>query len=146
MRLVTSIMTVKELEDVEINRIIQIFTSEFPVKYKTYKFKYDDRKYHEFDIDLFDVVFTRESIYDELERLIHVCESCMENVSTKMEFIAANDDTDSEIQAYETNIDNINNFGLFVTSRIIPGIKPFFSSKVCNAYVNLQHVSFGVYD
>ena len=69
----------------------------------------------------------------------------MISLSLEIDFIAANDDTDTEIIRYEKNQNDIKSFGLFVTKRNIPDIIPYYSSKTCNAYVNLTHVSFGIY-
>ena len=46
---------------------------------------------------------------------------------------------------YENDWNGVGNVGLFVTPRVVPGLTPYFSSEVCRAYVNLEHVSFGVY-
>ncbi|MNW17279.1 hypothetical protein D3C71_2164090 [compost metagenome] len=69
----------------------------------------------------------------------------MKTLTLQIDFIAGNDDTDSAIIIYEQDNEDIKNFGLFVTNRTIPNIQPYYSSQICNAYVNLTHVSFGVY-
>lgn len=51
--------------------------------------------------------------------------------------IIANDDTDTEtqIQIFENDCNNISGFGLFITK----------SSNICNAYLNFENVSFDVF-
>lgn len=146
MRLVTSMMTIKEMSDDEIKNIIEFFLHKFPNEYKSYKYNYDDSKYCEVDIDLFDVNFSKEMMDENLHKLISVCEEIMESISKEIDFIASNDDTSTEVLKYENNSNDIKNFGLFVTNRKIPDINPYYTSQICNAYVNLTYVSFGVYD
>lgn len=59
------------------------------------------------------------------------------------DFIVANDDTDTEVNKYVEDWNNIKDFGLFVTQRIIPDIKSYYNSRVCIAYLNFEYVSFG---
>ncbi|MBC1967135.1 hypothetical protein HCJ74_08360 [Listeria welshimeri] len=49
----------------------------------------------------------------------------------------------SEIFEYVEDWNNIKDFGLFVTQRIIPDIKSYYNSGVCIAYLNFEYVSFG---
>ena len=145
MRLVTSMMTKEEISDADITKAIEILLKKFNNKYEIYKFNYEDRQYCEVDIDLFDVIFSKEKIYDDIGKLISAYEEMMNTISLQIDFIAGNDDTDSAILRYEKDNEDIKNFGLFVTNRTIPNIEPYYSSKTCNAYVNLTYVSFGVY-
>ncbi|MCM3702486.1 hypothetical protein [Paenibacillus macerans] len=145
MRLVTTMMTTEEMSDSDISKATEILLSQFNKKYEINKYYYDDRKFREVDIDLFDVVFSREKIYDDIDKLISAYEEILKTVSLQIDFIAGNDDTDSAVIKYEQNNEDIKDFGLFVTKRTIPNLHPYYSSQICNAYVNLTHVSFGVY-
>ncbi|KEQ21983.1 hypothetical protein [Paenibacillus tyrfis] len=145
MRLVTTMMTTEELSDSDISKATNILLSRFKNKFEIYKYNYDGRKYREVDIDLFDVVFSKEKIYDEIDNLISAYEEIMNTIPIQIDFIAGNDDTDSAVIKYEQDIQDIKDFGLFVTKRTIPNIQPYYSSQICNAYVNLTHVSFGIY-
>lgn len=145
MRLVTTMMTKEKLSDDKISDAINILQKEFKNRYEIYKYKYDDSKYYETDIDLFDVIFTKHDIYTNISKLISCYENIMHKISVDIDFIAANDDTHNEVLRYEKNSNDIKDFGLFVTKREIPNAVPYYSSKNCNAYVNLTHVSFGVY-
>lgn len=145
MRLVTTMMTVEELSDSDISKATGILLNQFEKKYEINKYYYDDSKYHEVDIDLFDVVFSKERLYDDIDKLISAYEDIIETVSYQIDFIAGNDDTHSAVLKYEQNNEDIKDFGLFVTRRTIPNLQPYYSSQICNAYVNLTHVSFGVY-
>lgn len=145
MRLVTSMMTTQEMSDADIAKAAKIFQGRFNNRLETQKYKYDDRKYFEVDIDVFEVDFSKENIYDDINKLISAYEEIMNTVSLQIDFISANDDTDTEITRYENDKNDIKDFGLFVTKREIPDVKPYYSSKNCYAYVNLTHVSFGVY-
>jgi len=145
MRLVTTMMTTDELSDSDISKATNILLSRFNNKYEIYKYYYDDRKYREVDIDLFDVVFSREKIYDEIDKLVSAYEEIMNTIPHQIDFIAGNDDTNSAVIKYVQDNQDIKDFGLFVTKRTIPNIQPYYSSQICNAYVNLTHVSFGIY-
>ncbi|WP_211222659.1 hypothetical protein [Paenibacillus daejeonensis] len=138
-------MTVEELSDSDISKATGILLNQFEKKYEINKYYYDDSKYHEVDIDLFDVVFSKERLYDDIDKLISAYEDIIETVSYQIDFIAGNDDTHSAVLKYEQNNEDIKDFGLFVTRRTIPNLQPYYSSQICNAYVNLTHVSFGVY-
>jgi hypothetical protein len=145
MRLVTTMMTAEEMSDSDISKATDILLSQFNKKYEINKYYYDDSKYREVDIDLFDVAFSRERIYDDIDKLISAYEEILKTVSNQIDFIAGNDDTHSAVIKYEQNNEDIKDFGLFVTRRTIPNLQPYYSSQICNAYVNLTHVSFGVY-
>ena len=94
---------------------------------------------------MYDVQFTKETLYDGINKLISAYEEIINTTPMQIDFIAANDDTETEIAKYEKDINDVKDFGLFVTNRAIPNLKPYYSSKICNAYVNLTYVSFGVY-
>lgn len=145
MRLVTTMMTTKEIPDNYIQEALKIFTNKFKCVVEFSKHNYGDRKYFEVDVDMLDIEFTKATLYDEINKLISVYEKIMGIMPMQIDFIAANDDTETEILRYEKDINDIKDFGLFVTKRLIPNLKPYYSSKNCNAYVNLTHVSFGVY-
>lgn len=145
MRLVTTMMTTKEMADNYVQIALEILTNKFNCKAELSKHNYGDRKYFEADIDLLDVEFTKEALYDGINKLISAYEEIMNMVPMHIDFIAANDDTETEILRYEKDINDVKDFGLFVTNRTIPNLEPYYSSKICNAYVNLTHVSFGVY-
>lgn len=145
MRLVTTMMTMKEMTDNYIQGAIEVLSHKFNCKAEFSKFNYDDRRYFETDVDLLDVDFTKESLYDGIDKLISAYEEIMSMVPMQIDFISANDDTETEILKYEKDINDVKDFGLFVTNRAIPNLEPYYSSRICNAYVNLTHVSFGVY-
>ena len=146
MRLVTTMMTTKKITAQQLQEAKTILMNKFKCKAETFQHNYGERQYFETDIDLLDVEFTKESLYDELNKLIYAYEEIMSRIPLQVDFIAANDDTETEILRYEKDINDIKDFGLFVTTRTIPALKPYYSSKFCNAYVNLTFVSFGVYD
>jgi len=145
MRLVTSMMTTKEMLDNDVENVVKIFRSKFNNRIEAQKFKYDDRRYYEVDIDIFEISFSKEKIYDNINNLISIYEEILVTISSEIDFIVANDDTDSEILRYEKDKNDIKDFGLFVTKRKISCAKPYYSSEICSAYVNLTYVSFGVY-
>jgi hypothetical protein len=145
MRLVTTMMTTNEMEDYDIQRAMQIISCRFNCKASSSKHNYGDRKYFEVDIDLLNVEFTHETLYDGINKLISAYEEIMKTTPIQIDFIAANDDTEIEIAKYEKDINDVKDFGLFVTNRKIPNLKPYYTSNICNAYVNLTHVSFGIY-
>ncbi|MBC2139861.1 hypothetical protein [Listeria innocua] len=55
MRLVTSIMTSHKLTGEEKIKIMNMFSSVYPHKMETFTYDYEENKYHEFDIDLFEL-------------------------------------------------------------------------------------------
>lgn len=145
MILVTTMMTTREIEDNFVQKAVQIITNKMGYSAKSSKHNYGDRRYFETDIDLQDIEFTKETLHDGIHQLISAYEEILSIVPFQIDFITANDDTDSFILRYEKDINDVKDFGLFVTKRTIPGLKPYYSSKNCNAYLNLTHVSFGVY-
>jgi hypothetical protein len=145
MRLVTTMMTTKEMTDYDVQQAEQIISRRFNNKVKSSKHNFGDRRYFETDLDILGVEFTKETLYDGINRLISAYEEIMNTIPIQIDFISANDDTETEIARYEKDTNDVRDFGLFVTKRAIPNLKPYYSSKNCNAYVNLTYVSFGVY-
>ncbi|EIA6916426.1 hypothetical protein K7Q20_002706, partial [Enterococcus faecalis] len=97
----------------------------------------------ELDIDLFEVTFFRENIYDSMDMLIKLCESILVGIQDSIDFIIANDDTATEVERYVKDWNDVKDFGLFITQRIIPNLKPFHTSMISRAYLNFEHTSFG---
>lgn len=145
MRLVTTMMTTKEIPDYDVQKAVQVISHKFNYKVTSSKHNFGDRRYFETDIDILDIEFTKGNLYDGINRLISAYEEIMNTIPMQIDFIAANDDTETEIAKYEKDTNDVKDFGLFVTKRLIPNLKPYYSSKNCNAYVNLTYVSFGVY-
>ncbi|HWP79905.1 MAG TPA: hypothetical protein VN446_04625 [Candidatus Acidoferrum sp.] len=146
MRLVTTMMTAAEMTDYDVQIAAKIISERFNCEVSSSKHNYGDRRYFEVDIDLLDVNFEKDTLYAGINKLISAYEEILNKIPMGIDFIAANDDTETEIARYEKDINDIKDFGLFVTKRDIPNLKPYFSSGFCNAYVNLTYVSFGVYD
>lgn len=146
MKLVTTMMTTKEIPDNDVQKAKNILSKKLGYMATSSKHNYGDRKYFEADIDLINVEFTKNTLYDGINKLIAAYEEILSKIPIQIDFIAANDDTEIEIAKYEKDTDDVKNFGLFVTKRTIPNLKPYYSSEKCNAYVNLTYVSFGVYD
>lgn len=146
MRLVISMLTLQKISDKNKNDILNILIDNYNYKMEIYTFNYDDRVFHEVDIDIFNIHFKKKKLYTELNKLINICENILINISNEIDFIISNDDTDAMILCYEKDINDIGDFGLFITKRIVPNLKPYYSSDICNAYVNLKHTSFGIYD
>lgn len=138
-----SMMTIKKLTEEETSEIIKLTRSEFSNRMETYHFDYNENTYHEFDIDLFDVQFSKETIYNDINRLIKLFERVISILPVSIDFIVGNDDTSAAIEIYEKDWNDIINFGLFVTTRNIPDVNPYYSSEKCNAYLNFKYVSFG---
>lgn len=138
-------MTREEIADDYLQKAADILEQSFKYRTEISKHRYEDRQYFEADIDLLNVEFTRDTLHSGLERLIYAYEQIMSFVPMQIDFIAANDDTETEISRYEKDINDVKDFGLFVTSRTIPKLQAYYSSDICTAYVNLTHVSFGVY-
>lgn len=145
MRLVTTMMTTKEIPDYHVQKTVQIISHKFNYKVTSSKHNFGDRRYFETDVDILDIEFTKENLYDGINRLISAYEEIINTIPMQIDFIAANDDTETEIAKYEKDTNDVKDFGLFVTKRLIPNLKPYYSSKNCNVYVNLTYVSFGVY-
>ena len=146
MTLVTSLMTVAELPDADVRQAADILSKSLNAVAVSDKYHYDDQQFFEADIDLMDVVFTKETLYNGIKKLISAYEEIMDCIETEIDFITANDDTASEVLRYEKDINDVKEFGLFVTKRTIPNCIPYYTSDRCNAYLNLSYVSFGVYD
>ncbi|MBC1323233.1 hypothetical protein HB785_05730 [Listeria welshimeri] len=141
MRLVITLMTKNKILEKNKNKINQIFTEKMASKSEI--FEYVEDNFFELDIDLLEVEFSKETIYDDLNKVISICEEILTNIQSDIDFIVANDDTDTEVNKYVEDWNNIKDFGLFVTQRIIPDIKSYYNSGVCIAYLNFEYVSFG---
>ena len=144
MRLVNTLLSEHELKKEDIEVICNIFKKQYDENIEVNSYKYDDRKYYETDFDIIDVEFLKENIYIEIDKLIKIHEKIIQLVNQNVEIIVANDDTDTEIQIFEKNCNDISGFGLFITSRKIRELEPYYTSDICNAYLNFENVSFGV--
>lgn len=144
MRLVNSVLSRDPLNEKEIYLIEYELKKEYSLDVKVQSYKYEDRQFFETDFDIIDIAFTIESIHEDLNRLIMVYSKIIPNIEKSFDVIIANDDTESEIIQYEGNSNNVSSFGLFITSRIIQGIQPYYKSEICNAYLNFANVSFDV--
>ncbi|MED3887655.1 hypothetical protein [Priestia aryabhattai] len=144
MRLVNTLLSEHELKKEDIEVICNIFKKQYDENIEVNSYKYDDRKYYETDFDIIDVEFLKENIYIEIDKLIKIHEKIIQLVNQNVEIIIANDDTDTEIQIFENNCNDISGFGLFITSRKILELEPYYTSDICNAYLNFENVSFGV--
>jgi len=144
MRLINSVLTLVPLNETEIYLIESALRKEYSLDVEVQSFKYEDRQYFETDFDLIDIVFTKELIYEDINRLIGVYTRIIPKVEKSFDVIIANDDTESEILQYEGNFNNVSGFGLLITCRIIPDILPYYKSEICNAYLNFDNVSFDV--
>ncbi|MED4390459.1 hypothetical protein C1N83_25945 [Priestia aryabhattai] len=144
MRLVNTLLSEHELKKEDIEVICNIFKKQYDENIEVNSYKYDDRKYYETDFDIIDVEFLKGNIYIEIDKLIKIHEKIIQLVNQNVEIIVANDDTDTEIQIFEKNCNDISGFGLFITSRKILELEPYYTSDICNAYLNFENVSFGV--
>ncbi|KZE12602.1 MULTISPECIES: hypothetical protein [Priestia] len=144
MRLVNTLLSEHELKKEDIEVICNIFKKQYDENIEVNSYKYDDRKYYETDFDIIDVEFLKENIYVEIDKLIKIHEKIIQLVNQNVEIIVANDDTDTEIQIFEKNCNDISGFGLFITSRKILELEPYYTSDICKAYLNFENVSFGV--
>lgn len=144
MRLVNTYLSEHELKKEDIEVICSIFKKQYTEKIEVNSYKYDDRKYYETDFDIIDIEFLKENIYIEIDKLVKTHEKVIQSVNQNVEIIVANDDTDTEIQVFEKNCNDISGFGLFITSRKIQELEPYYTSDLCNAYLNFENVSFGV--
>lgn len=145
MRIVITMLTISRIADGDKKKAESLILQRFNKKVTSSQYDYIDRKYFETDFDIWDIEFTKETLNDGIDKLILLCEGIMEIMPMQTDFIIANDDTEVEIATYEKNVEDIKNFGLFVTNRFIPNLTPYYSSKKCNAYVNFKYTSFGVY-
>lgn len=144
MRLVNTYISEQELKKQEIEVIYNLFMKQYTEVIEVNSYKYDDRKYYETDFDLIDIEFKKENISKEIDKLIKVHEKVIQTIDQKVEIIVANDDTDAEIQLFENDYNNVSGFGLFITNRNIQELESYYTSDICNAYLNFENVSFGV--
>lgn len=144
MRVVNTYLAVNEIKRQDIAIICGLFSKEYAENIEVNSYKYEDRKYFETDFDIIDVEFKKENIYKEIDKLINIHERAIQLINQDVDIIVANDDTDAEIQLFEKNCNDISGFGLFITKREIEEIKPYYTSDICNAYLNFENVSFGV--
>ncbi len=144
MRLVNTYLSELEIKKQDIEVIRNLFKKHYTEQIEVNRYKYEERKHYETDIDIIDVEFLKENIYKEIDKLIKIHEKVIQSIGQSVEIIVANDDTDTEIQVFEKNCNDVSGFGLFITSRKIQELKPYYTSDICNAYLNFENVSFGV--
>ncbi|MCR6095419.1 hypothetical protein HXA31_11600 [Salipaludibacillus agaradhaerens] len=130
MRLVNTYLSKHELKKEDIEVICNIFKKQYDENIEVNSYKYDDRKYYETDFDIIDIEFLKEKIYIEIDKLIKIHEKIIQSVNQEVEIIVANDDTDTEIQVIENNCNDISGFGLFITSRKIQHLEPYYTSDI----------------
>lgn len=145
MNLVITIMTKEILEQNQIDNVTKILCDFFNAHAKIFIFNNHDSQYYETDIDLYDINFSQAECMKEIDSLIAVLENILSTISINADIIVANDDTTVEVIKYEKDYNDIADFGLFVTKRVIPGVVPYRVSMPYYAYVNLRHVAFGNY-
>ena len=138
MRIVTTMMTTKKIDDYYVKEALKILENQFGCKVEAFQFKYDDRQFFETDLDLFDVQVEKDTVFKTIDQLIVCYEKIINAIPMPIDFITANDDTEIEILKYENDTDDIKDFGMFVTNRKISCLKPYYSSNKCKAYVNLS--------
>lgn len=144
MRLVNTYLSKEKIKQQDVEIIYNLIIKQYSKEISVQSYKYDDRKYYETDFDIIGIEFQKDNIYKEINKLIQIHEKAIQLISNDVEIIVANDDTDTEIQMFEKNCNNVSGFGLFITKRKIPEIKPYYTSDTCNAYLNFENVSFGV--
>ncbi|WP_223556307.1 hypothetical protein [Lysinibacillus sphaericus] len=144
MRLVNTYLSEQELKKQEIEVICNLFMKQYTEEIEVNSYKYDDRKYYETDFDFIEIEFQKDNIYKEIDKLIKVHEKAILSIDQNVEIIVANDDTDAEIELFETDCNNVSGFGLFITKRFIQELEPCYISDICNAYLSFENVSFGV--
>ncbi len=144
MRLVNSYLSRVELTENDIFRVTSELIDSYSRNIEVNKFKYPNRIYYEVDFDILEIDFTKESIIDDIKKLVLTHEKILHFLKKDVDIIVANDDTETEILRYEIDNNDIADCGLFITKRQILNLEPFYSSKYCNAYLNFEYVSFGV--
>ncbi|WP_200809717.1 hypothetical protein, partial [Papillibacter cinnamivorans] len=97
MKLVTTMMTTKEILDNDVQKAKNILSKKLGYMATSSKHNYGDRKYFEADIDLINVEFTKKTLYDGINKLIAAYEEILSKIPIQIDFIAANDDTEIEI-------------------------------------------------
>ncbi|MBC1250635.1 hypothetical protein HB801_12320 [Listeria welshimeri] len=80
MRLVITLMTKNKILEKNKNKINQIFTEKMASKSEI--FEYVEYNFFELDIDLLEVEFSKETIYDDLNKVISICEEILTNIQS----------------------------------------------------------------
>lgn len=141
MRLVITLMTARKISNENREKIEKIFSDEFSSRHKI--FEYQEESFFELDIDLLEVNFSKETIYDSINILINICEKILTDIQDGIDFIIANDDTSTEVDKYVKDWNDVKDFGLYITPRLIPNLRPFRDSQISKAYLNFEYTSFG---
>lgn len=141
MRLVVTLMTKEKISKTKSNRIEQIFSNKMASESKI--FEYQEGDFFELDIDLLEINFSKDNIYDGIDILINICEEVLTDIESEIDFIIANDDTATEVDKYVKDWNDVKDFGLFVTPRVVPKLKPYRDSQISHAYLNFEYTSFG---
>lgn len=142
-RMVNTFMSKEKMSNDDIKYAEKELFNEYQTEIFVYEFKYDDSDFFEVDFDL-DMVFHREKLFDEINRMISVHERIINGINIEVDIIIGNSDTDALVLKYEKDINDVEKNGFFITKRRIEGLSPYYSSDICNVYLNLDYESFGV--
>lgn len=142
-RMVNTFMSKEKMSNDDIKYAEKELFNEYQTEVFVYEFKYDDSDFFEVDFDL-DMVFHREKLFDEINRMISVHERIINGINIEVDIIIGNSDTDALVLKYEKDINDVEKNGFFITKRRIEGLSPYYSSDICNVYLNLDYESFGV--
>ncbi|MCD2248023.1 hypothetical protein LAX74_014190 [Listeria marthii] len=82
MRLVITLMTKNKILEKNKNKINQIFTEKMALESEMFEYVEDD--FFELDIDLLEVEFSKETIYDDINKVISICEEILTNIKVTL--------------------------------------------------------------
>jgi hypothetical protein len=145
----TYILSVLSKENIELQRcekikdeLSQLYT-DLDIEYQQYE--YNDMLYKELDFDIKGIVFHKEDIDNEIQKLIKAISLIFKNIDISCEIIGGYNDTENAIQLYEKDrLGNYNKFSLFGTRDIIPDGKPYYADEYFTVYQSFEYDSLGV--
>lgn len=143
---ILSVMSKKRVDIetcIKIRDELQLLYPEYQIEFNQYD--YDDRKYKELDFDIIGIIFHKNLIKSEIQKLIQAIAIIFEKVDISCEVIGGYNDTENAIVQYEANREqSYKNFGLFGTKEIIPSSKPYYVDNGFVIYQSFEYDGLGV--
>jgi|GEM_PF-1397519 len=143
---ILSVLSKKEFNTEDIERIREKIQFLYPDNQVTYSsYNYPDRKYKELDFDIQNIIFHKEKIDCEINRLIQAVVIILNTFDIDCDVIGGYNDTENAILQYEKNRElNYKNFGLFGTKKLIPNSVHYYKLNDITIYQNFEFDSMGV--
>lgn len=143
---ILSVLSKKEFNIDVVKRVREKIQLLYPQNKVTYsQYNYHNRKYKELDFDIHDIMFHKDKIDCEIDRLIQAIVIILNTFDIDCEVIGGYNDTENAILQYEENREkNYKKFGLFGTKNFIPAPAHYYRLNDITIYQSFEFDSMGV--